>query len=85
MDNLSSHKVPEIRETIEAAGYDLWYLPPYSPDLNPIEKLWSKVKTYLRAVAAGTGPALITAIAQALRNVQRDECWNYFKSCGYGK
>ncbi len=69
MDNLSSHKGAGIREAIEAAGADLWYLPPYSPDLNPIEKLWSKVKAWLRRVSAKTFDALNDAIADALRAV----------------
>ena len=83
MDNLSAHKHKRVRELIEAAGCDLWYLPAYSPDLNPIEKLWSKVKTYLRRVSAKTIDALIKAIAAALRSVGDDECANYFKACGY--
>lgn len=84
MDNLASHKVTGVREAIEVAGCDVWYLPPYSPDLNPIEKLWSKVKTHLRAAAASTFDALTDAIAAALRAVRPGECLNYFRSCGYG-
>ena len=83
MDNLSSHKAIGVRQAIEAAGADLWYLPPYSPDLNPIEKLWSKVKAWLRRVGAKTFDTLTAAIADALRNVKINECSNYFKSCGY--
>lgn len=83
MDNLSSHKAIGVRQAIEAAGADLWYLPPYSPDLNPIEKLWSKVKAWLRRVGAKTFDTLTDAIADALRAVQIDECANYFASCGY--
>ena len=83
MDNLSAHKDKRVREMIEAAGCDLLYLPAYSPDLNPIEKLWSKVKTYLRRVSAKTLDALIQAIVAALRSVGDDECANYFKACGY--
>lgn len=83
MDNLSSHKAAGVREAIQAAGATLWYLPPYSPDLNPIEKLWSKVKTWLRRVCARTFDALTDAIADALRAVAPDECANYFASCGY--
>ena len=83
MDNLASHKVKGVREAIEAAGCDLWYLPPYSPDFNPIEKLWSKVKAWLRRVSATTFDALCDAIADALRAVTADECANYFASCGY--
>ena len=84
MDNLSSHKAARVRELIEEAGADLWYLPPYSPDLNPIEKLWSKVKSWLRRVMAGTFEGLLDAIADALRDVDPTECLNYFRSCGYG-
>lgn len=83
MDNLSSHKVTGIREALESVGASVWYLPPYSPDLNPIEKLWSKVKTWLRRVAARTVDGLIEAIGDAFRAVDADECRNYFKSRGY--
>lgn len=85
MDNLSSHKAIGVREAIEDADADLWYLPPYSPDLNPIEKLWSKVKAWLRRVGAKTFDTLTHAIGDALRDVQPTECNNYFKSCGYGE
>jgi transposase len=84
MDNLPAHKVSGVREAIEEAGCDLWYLPPYSPDLNPIEKLWSKVKAWLRRVEARTFDALSDAVADALRAVTPDECRNYFTSCGWG-
>jgi len=83
MDNLSAHKDARVREMIEQAGCDLWYLPAYSPDLNPIEKVWSKVKTYLRRLSAATLDALIEAIANALRTVAASDCKNYFTSCGY--
>jgi len=83
MDNLAAHKVAGVREAIEAAGCDLWYLPPYSPDLNPIEKLWSKVKAWLRRVAATSFPTVTDAVGDALRAVAPDECRNYFASCGY--
>jgi len=83
MDNLSSHKIAGVREAIEAAGCDLWYLPPYSPDLNPIEKLWSKVKAWLRRVAETTFATVTDAVGDALRAVAPDECRNYFASCGY--
>lgn len=85
MDNLASHKVQGVREVIEAAGADLWYLPPYSPDYNPIEKLWSKVKAWLRRMSADTFDTLSKALAAALRAVADDECRNYFTSCGYGQ
>ena len=85
MDNLSSHKALGIRQAIEAVGADLWYLPPYSPDFNPIEKLWSKVKAWLRRVGAKTFDSLTATIGDALRAVQPNECRSYFNSCGYGK
>ncbi len=83
MDNLASHKVAGVREAIDRVGASVWYLPPYSPDLNPIEKLWSKVKTWLRRVAARTVERLIHAIGDALRAVSEQECRAYFRSCGY--
>ncbi len=73
-----------MREAFESAGAKLCYLPPYSPDLNPIEKLWSKVKAWLRRVSATTYEALISAIADALRSVDPTECEHYFDSYGYG-
>jgi transposase len=84
MDNLPAHKVIGVREAIEEVDCDLWYLPPYSPDLNPIEKTWSKVKTWLRDVSATTLDALGDAVADALRAVSTNECQNYMTSCGYG-
>ena len=84
MDNLSNRKANAVRESIESVGADLWYLPPYSPDLNPIKKLWSKVEAWLRRVSAGTFDALNVAMADALRAVKPSECGNYFKACGHG-
>jgi transposase len=83
VDNLRSHKVAGVREAIEQAGYDLWYLPTYSPDLNPIEKLWNKVKVWLRRIGATTFQTVIAAVGDALRAVTDDECRHYFTSCGY--
>jgi len=83
MDNLASHKVAGVREAIESVGASIWYLPPYSPDLNPIEKLWSKLKAWLRRVAARTVEGLIQAVGDALRAVDPKECHAYFTSCGY--
>ena len=85
MDNWASHKVKGVREAIESAGCDLWYLPPYSPDFNPIEKLWSKVKAWLRRESETTWETLSDAVADALRAVLPDECVNYFTSCGCGQ
>ncbi len=83
MDNLSSHKAAGVREVIEARDASLLYLPPYSPDLNPIEMMWSKVKQSLRGAAARTRHALLRAIGDALRSVTLDDCRGFFKGCGY--
>jgi transposase len=83
VDNLSAHKGNEIREMIESVGAELWFLPPYSPDLNPIEKMWSKVKAILRKIKARTEEDLIAVIATALEQVTASDCLGWFKSCGY--
>lgn len=83
MDNLSAHKVKGVRELIEARGARLIYLPPYSPDLNPIEKCWSKIKTYLRAAKARTREALEGALREALELVTAKDAAGWFASCGY--
>jgi len=83
MDNLGSHKVAGVRRAIEAAGATLLYLPPYSPDLNPIEQLFAKLKALLRKAAARTFEALIVAIAVAFSAFTPDECANYFANAGY--
>ncbi len=83
MDNLRAHKVKGIREAIEARGAKVIYLPPYSPDLNPIEKCWSKIKTYLRAAKARTREALEQALKEALLLVTERDAQGWFASCGY--
>ena len=83
MDNLGSHHAADASRAIEAVGASVWFLPAYSPDLNPIEKMWSKTKAWLRRVAAKTIEGLIQATADALRAVSPDECQAYFRSCGY--
>ena len=83
MDNLKPHKDPRVKEAVEKAGATVLYLPPYSPDLNPIENLWSKVKAYLRKAAARTFEALIDAIAAALRSVTAQDCRGFYQHCGY--
>lgn len=83
MDNLSSHKVAGIRAAIEAAGASLLYLPPYSPDLNPIEQLFAKLKALLRTAAARTIEQLWSAIGTALDAFQPAECSNYINDAGY--
>ena len=82
-DNLSSHKVAGVAEAIEATGAELVYLPPYSPDLNPIEKFFSKLKALLRKAAKRTVEELWTEIGELLDTVTPEECRNYFHSSGY--
>jgi transposase len=83
MDNLGSHKVAGVREAIEKAGANLLYLPPYSPDLNPIEPFWSKIKSRLRDAAARTTEALREAIAAAASAVTPQNLCGWFGHCGY--
>jgi transposase len=83
MDNLSSHKRVGVREAIEAAGARLIYLPPYSPDLNPIELAFGKLKALLRKAAARTVDDLESAIARLLDQFTPQECRAYFRHCGY--
>jgi transposase len=83
MDNLPSHKVHGVREAIEAAGAELRYLPPYSPDFNPIEMGFSKLKAILRAAVARTLDGLWQAVADALHRFTPTECRNYFAAAGY--
>lgn len=83
MDNLPSHKVSGIREAIEAAGARLLFLPPYSPDFNPIEMAFSKLKALLRKAAARTIDELWDTIAACLSAFTPDECRNYFIAAGY--
>src|SRR5580658_9927921 len=83
MDNLPAHKVQGVRQAIEAAGASLRYLPPYSPDFNPIEMAFAKLKALLRAAAARTIPDLWQAIADALRRFTPKECANYLAAAGY--
>ena len=83
MDNLPAHKVAGVRDAIEAAGASLLYLPPYSPDFNPIEKAFSKLKALLRKAAARTVDDLHQAVANAIDAITPAECVNYFKACGY--
>jgi transposase len=82
MDNLSSHKTDRVRRAIEARGAKVLFLPPYSPDFNPIEKAWSKVKTYLRKAAERTVEGLWNAIGDALRKISAADCRGFFQSCG---
>jgi len=83
MDNLQPHKATGVRGMIESAGATLLYLPPYSPDFNPIENMWSKVKQFLKSAAARSFEALCDAIAEALCRVTRGDCVGFFNHCGY--
>lgn len=83
MDNLSSHKGEEVREIVHAAGATLLYLPPYSPDLNPIEQAFSKLKAHLRKAAERTIPALWDRIGTALDSFSAAECPNFFSHAGH--
>jgi transposase len=83
MDNLASHKVPGVREAIESVGATLRYLPQYSPDLNPIEPSFSKVKAHLRKAAERTVNGLCRRIGKIARSFRTQECANFFASAGY--
>jgi transposase len=83
MDNLPAHKVAGVRELIEATGARLLYLPPYSPDLNPIEQLFAKLKALLRAAAERSIPALWDRIGEILNSIASAECANYLRHAGY--
>jgi len=83
MDNLAAHKVAGVRAWIEATGAELLYLPPYSPDFNPIEQAWSKVKQWLRSAKARTLETLETAITESLAAITADHASAWFAHCGY--
>jgi transposase len=83
LDNLSAHKVAGVREAIEAAGAQVAYLPPYSPDLNPIELVFSKLKWLLRSAAIRTKEALWSYLGRALDAFSADECSRHLRHCGY--
>ncbi len=83
MDNLGSHKGHAVRAAIRKAGAQLIFLPPYSPDLNPIEQLFAKLKTLLRKARARTIDAMTENIRASLTHFQSDECRNYFANAGY--
>jgi transposase len=83
MDNLSSHKVAGVQEAIEAVGAHLVYLPPYSPDYNPIEMAFAKLKTLLRKAGERTMEGLWNRLGNLVDSFSPQECQNYFKHCGY--
>jgi transposase len=83
MDNLSPHKSDPTLQLIADAGAQVLFLPAYSPDFNPIEMMWSKIKNFLRSLEARSVPALIAAIGQALAKVTPNDALNWFAHCGY--
>jgi transposase len=83
MDNVPTHKMPTIAEAIAAVGARVQFLPPYSPDLSPIENCWAKVKTFLRSIAARTQNALDAALSNALATITRADIKGWFAHCGY--
>ena len=84
LDNLAAHKVDGVRQAIAAAGASILYLPPYSPDLNPIEQLFAKLKALLRQAAARTKDQLWSIMGRLLDACPTTECSNYLRHCGYG-
>lgn len=85
LDNLAAHHAGGVREAVEARGATLVFQPPYSPDLNPIELAWSKVKTLVRATAARTVPRLSSAIRRACRAISTSDAAAWFRHCGVGQ
>jgi transposase len=83
MDNLAAHKVDGVRQIIESAGATIRYLPPYSPDLNPIELCWSQFKQRLRSLMARTVTALDAAVGDAQKVLTKEHVLGYFRHCGY--
>jgi transposase len=83
MDNVPTHKMPTIAQAIAAVGARVQFLPPYSPDLSPIEHCWAKVKTFLRSIAARTQKALDAALNNALATITRHDIKGWFAHCGY--
>lgn len=83
MDNLRTHHIQAVSELLHGAGADVLYLPPYSPDLNPIEKLWAKMKAILRKLCVRSLDVLDDAIRFALNCVSADDCSGWFRSAGY--
>ena len=84
LDNLAAHKIDGVRQAIAAAGASILYLPPYSPDFNPIEQLFAKLKALLRKAAARTKEELWSTIGRLLDTCPSTECANYLRHCGYG-
>ena len=85
MDNLRAHKVQGVQEIIASVGATVLYLPPYSPDLNPIEQMWSKIKAFLRSIKARTVESLLSTIPIAFKSVSVDDILGCFTCAGYGR
>jgi transposase len=85
LDNLRAHKTAEVRELLDRSGFAYRYLPPYSPDLNPIEPAWAKVKAELRRVAARSAEALHRALGPALGAITAQDAAGFFRHAGYGR
>ncbi len=83
LDNLTAHKTKKVRAAFALLKVEVWYLPPYSPDLNPIEKCWSKMKTYLRQAAARSYQALSEALSAAMKTITAADARNWIRHCGY--
>lgn len=83
LDNLANHKLPGVEQAVQSAGATVLYLPPYSPDLNPIENFFAKLKTLLRKAARRTTETLWEEIAHLLQSISSQECSNYFTAAGY--
>jgi len=83
MDNLSSHKSKRVQQLLEDAGCELLFLPPYSPDMNPIEEAFSKLKSILRKVQARTKEALVEATGRALEEITPEDIHGFYTDCGY--
>jgi transposase len=83
MDNLSAHKTEKVRELVEGAGCELLYLPPYSPDLNPIEEAFAKIKGILRKAEARAREVLVEALGPALSSITEEDSRGFFEHCGY--
>jgi transposase len=83
LDNLQAHKSPRVAEVLARKGCTVRYLPPYSPDLNPIEKAFSKLKSFLRKLAERTVAGLVAVLEGCANLFKSGECANYFEACGY--
>jgi transposase len=83
MDNVAFHKVSKVKEMVEARGAELIYLPPYSPELSPIENMWGKLKTGLRALSARCENTFKSAVTKSLESIRQSDLLSWYKHCGY--